>query len=769
MPKQGEDSLLGIVWRNVFTLFNLLNVALAGMLFFVGSYRNLLFLGVVVSNALIGLVQEWRAKKMHDRLQLLSEGKIRTLRDGALVRLAPAELVREDVVRLSRGEQVPADARVLAGACEANEALLTGESDPVGKNPGDSLKSGSFLTEGSVTAVLTAVGKDSYAGHLQMAARKVHRSRSELMEGMGGLVRFISIAILPLGLLLYGKQTHFLGLEHPDAVTKTVAAMLGMIPEGLILLTSLALAAGAIRLGKQKALVNQLYGIESLARTDVICMDKTGTLTNGAMSLERVLPLNQQPQEVISACMVAFLDAQEEEGPTQDALRRAFGIAGTQEEYLQRVSFASQRKWAAVQFAKEALGTVVMGAPERLLPPGDPAREQAQACAEQGLRVLLLARSGSALPETGLPEGLQGLALLCLRDTLRPQVEETLRYFEAQGVELKVLSGDHPGTVASVARQAGLPGAERLVDLSVCEAPVDYGVLCEAYTLFARVSPEDKRGLVEALKQKGHGVAMIGDGVNDIPALKAADCSIAMAGGSDAACRVAQITLLDESFSAMPQILQEGRRVINNITQASSLFLVKNIFSFLLTALLLLLPFPYPFVPIQLTLIATSAIGIPSFVLALQPNKERVQGRFLQNMVAKALPGGLVTGLLVVALCLLHRPLQLEGQRLGTFCVLAAGITGLWVLWFACLPLNGLRAALIAAMSLLFTVSVMAFPGAFYLSALSLGDLPLVAGLLAVSPLCLWGGMGLVSGVLRAREKAYAPPRASEKGTGMAA
>ncbi len=752
MPKRGEGSVAAILWRNVFTLFNLLNLVLAGLLLAVGSYRNMLFLGVVVSNTLIGLVKELRAKRLHDRLQLLCEGKVRTLRDGEVVRLSPSMLVLHDVVLLGRGEQIPADARVLEGNAEADEAQLTGESEPVPKGPGDTLQSGSHITEGQVTARLTAVGAESYAGALQLAARKVQQPRSELMESMRALIRWVSVGIIPLGTLLYWKQVSLLGLSVHEGVTRIVAAVLGMIPEGLILLTSMALTLGAVRLGKQKALVNSLYGIESLARTDVICMDKTGTLTSGAMTVSQVLPLDGASLEQVRACMEALVGAMLEQNPTQAALERAFGTEA-RAQAMAMVPFASQRKWAAVQFAQESLGTLALGAPEQLLSLEDARREQAGDLAAQGYRVLVLAQSSSSLQEKELPGDLRPLAFLCLADLLRPHVEETVRYFGQQGVELKVISGDHPLTVASAARAAGLPGAERVIDLSACTLPIDYGALCQEYTIFGRVSPQDKRELIVALKAHGHGVAMIGDGVNDVPALKAADCSIAMAGGSDAASRVAHITLLDDSFSAMPQIVLEGRRVINNIARVASMFLFKNLFSLLLTLALLVLPFAYPFVPIQMTLISAVTIGIPAFVLALEPSKGRIQGQFLRGVILRAIPGGLVVCLFVLGLCALGGSLGIAGPKLNTFCALATGITGLWMLFFICLPLHGLRLALIVAMTGLFGINCYCFPSLFYFVPLTAQDAGPLLGLLVLSPACLTAGMWLTGRILRGQEK----------------
>lgn len=747
MPPQKEGSVGSILRRNFFTLFNLLNAILAVLLVLVRSYRNMLFMGVVFSNLFIGLVQELRAKHMHDKLLLLSEGKIHTLRNDIQVLLPPGELVLGDVVRLARGDQVPADAQVMWGSCAANESLLTGESVPVSKAKGAELRSGSFLTEGSVWARLTAVGAQSYAGQLQQSARKVKRSRSELMESMNVIIRRVSIAIVPFGLLLFLKQHFFLQMPLHDSVTSMVAAVLGMIPEGLILLTSVALAVGVIRLGKRNALVNELYGIESLARVDVVCMDKTGTLTSGEMYVKQVIPLGNCTHDKICCCMSALLKAQQDENPTQNALRTAFPDTSSVQA-LRTIPFASHRKWSAACFGEEVLGTLVLGAPDRVLPQASEVLQKAQILAEEGMRVVLLAQTYDDLFEDTLPHHLEPLALLTLQDALRPNVQETIRYFGQQEVQLKVISGDHPLTVQRIAKEAGVPGWEHAVDLSTCEQKtLSYDTLCKSFTIFGRVSPEDKMELLSALKRNGHAVAMIGDGVNDIPALKAADCSIAMAGGSDAASRVAQITLLDGDFASMPHIVLEGRRVINNITRTSSLFLVKTTFSFLLAATLLLLPFGYPFVPIQLTLISSVTVGIPSFVLALQQSKQRIRGQFLRNVMVGALPGGFTVWLLILAICLLHKPLGLPDTAHGTLCTLSAGYTCLWVLLRVCQPFNALRAALFLGMAALFLVAVLAFPTVFFLVAPGVTGTWVLAAVGVLSPLCLHGFTILVKRV----------------------
>lgn len=746
MPKTKDGGVGTILRRNLFTLFNLLNVLMAVALIFVGSYRNLLFMGVVVSNALIGTVQELRAKRTHDRLVLLGEGRVAAIREGQQELLPPSQLVQDDVVVLSCGDQVPADGLVQEGTALLDESLLTGESASVEKQEGSTLYSGSFVKSGRVVARLTAVGAESYAGKLQLSARKVKHGKSRLMGDLQKLIRVVTVILVPVGAMLFWKQYGVLQLGLPDSVTKTVASVLGMIPEGLMLLTSVALAAGVVTLGKKDTLVNELYGIETLARTDVICMDKTGTLTGGAMEMEAILPGEGVTEAQVREHLQALLGALPSDSPTNAALAAA---VGSESPYgaLEVIPFSSERKWSAARFAE--LGTVLMGAPERLL--AGEWLEKAQVEAAKGLRVLAI-MGGESWPEpdTLQPAGLEPLALVTLSDALRPQVAETIRYFDGQDVRLLVISGDSPVTVARVAADAGLPDAELAVDLSATQGEKDYTALSRTYTVFGRVSPEDKCGLVRALQQDGHSVAMIGDGVNDIPALKAADCSIAMAGGSDAASRVAQITLMGGGFEAMPQILLEGRRVINNITRAAALFLVKNIFSLLLSLSLLALPFAYPFAPIQLTLISTLTVGFPSFVLALQPNRERVRGSFLKNVITRALPGGLCVSVLSVAIMLLSRPLGYGEEVCATLCTLAGAISGLFTLYLTCRPLDGIRAALLAMVTAAMALAVLVFPKVFYLVPLNGIQLWVLAGCaLACIPL----QVGLAAVIRRIRKK----------------
>ena len=726
VKKEPGKSLWQIMAGNLFTAFNLLNFALAGCLIAVGSYRNMLFLGVVFSNTLIGAVQELRARRTIQQLQLLNTPVIHAYRDGRELALSPDELVKGDVVVLRAGDQVPADAIVLTGVGAADESLLTGESDAVPKRRHQWLMSGSFITEGHFLAQLERVGDESYAAQLTSAARKIKRPKSILMSDLNRLVHAISIALGPIGLLLLFKQTHVLKSSLEQAVPTVVAAMIGMIPEGLVLLTSMALAVGVVRLGKRQTLVSELYGIETLARADVLCLDKTGTLTTGSMRLERLIPVEAREDELREA-LGRFLSAFTPDTPTLRALCAAVPAAGAENAAV--LPFSSERKLSAAAFDDGV--TLILGAPQFVL--DDCAAVQALLDAEtaQGRRVLALYEAHGPLGgENACPRPERVLGILSLSDEIRAGAQDTLRWFAEQGVQLKVISGDDPVTVSRIGQAVGLPFADRYVDASALKTEEALAEAASDNAVFGRVTPEQKRQLVEALKRAGHSVAMTGDGVNDIPALKAADCSIAMGSGANAARQVAQLTLLSGDFSALPAVVAEGRRVVGNIRRTATLFLVKTLYSAAISLLLLILPLHYPFVPIQLTLLSSLTIGIPGFFLALEPNQERIQGAFLPTVLRRAAPGAAA---IAVCAVLAMNCVWLGGSidDCSTVAVLTAGTFGLVELAFACLPLNRLRAAVLAGMTLSF-INVVAFGGKiFFLN---------VRGLSAT----LWGALVLL-------------------------
>ena len=704
---QGK-SLKKILFDNVFTFFNFLNFSLAACLLLVGSYRNMLFITIIITNILIGTVQEYRAQKTIRELQLLNAPDVHVLRGGQEVVLKPEETVQGDLCVFRSGDQVVADAIVTDGAGAAMESLLTGESDPVPKQTNSWLYSGSYIAEGKLTAQLVWVANESYLGRLNREAKKTARPGSRLMEELNRLIKFDTMLLGPLGVLLFLKQVivNQWFSENPipfvqlakTAVPDSVAAMIGMIPEGLILLTSIAMAVGVIKLGRRKTLVQELAGIETLARADVLCLDKTGTITTGEMELSLVEGVDRTDAETECA-LSRFLCAFDDQSPTLNAIRAR--IKPGTEKPKAVVPFSSERKKSAATFND---GTaLILGAPEYVLGDSCPAelRARIEALASEGRRVLVLAAGHGIVSAESLPPVTEIIGLCALTDQIRPGAEQTLRYFREQGVELKVISGDNPRTVSRIARQAGLEGWDKLVNARTLVTQEDIADACERYTVFGRVSPEQKKALVTALKEKGHNVAMTGDGVNDIPALKTADCSIAMAGGADAARHAAQLTLLNSDFSVMPEIVLEGRRVINNITRAASLFLTKTLFSFFLSILTLLLPASYPFHPIHLTLISSLTVGIPGFFLALEPCRERIRGRFLQTVLFRALPGGLaVTLCAALSMHLVHFGWLRE--ECSTVATLVAWFVGFLVLLRTCLPLNRNRSILLAAIAAAF-------------------------------------------------------------------
>lgn len=726
----GTRTVSQIVRSNLITPFNILNLILASLIIAVGSYKNLLFLGVIVCNALIGTVQEIRAKKMIDRLSLISAPKAHVIRNGKEGEIPVAELVLDDVMLLSTGNQVCADCVILNGECEADESLITGESDPVPKRGGDSLFSGSFLVGGSCRAQAEHIGADNYASKIAASARYLKKPNSEIMTWMNRIIKITGFAILPIGILMFYKQMAVSGQAFKPAVVGTVAALIGMIPEGLVLLTSVVLAVGILRLSRHKALVQELYSIETLAHVDTLCLDKTGTLTQGTLQAESIVPLCDIPRKDAEEALSALAAAMDDHSPTMDAIREIMPQppGWTCES---NVPFSSARKWSGACFREK--GSFVLGAGQFVLKDRFEAiRPQVEKYAGRGKRVLLLAHSDKPLGDRELPEDLKPLLLVLLSDRIRVGVRDTLAYFADQGVELKVISGDDVCTAASIAGKAGLKNADRCVDASSWKSEEELKEAAETYTVFGRVTPDQKLSLIRALKEKKHTVAMTGDGVNDVPALKESDCSIAMASGSDAARTVSQIVLMDSDFSSMPRIVAEGRRCINNLQRSAALFLVKAIFSSVIAVLFLFLPYAYPFQPIQFTLINAVSIGIPSFFLALEPNRDRLHGSFIGNVMQKSIPGAAAMTLNIVLLVALSSFLGFSHAEQSTLAVLITGFTGLLILFKVCFPFHTARGILFLTMTLFFILALVFFPSLFEITV------PTVPMLLMLVPMFLF-------------------------------
>ncbi len=699
-----------ILWGNLVTPFNILNVILASLILLVGSFKNMLFMGVILSNTVIGTVQEIRAKRLIDKLSLITEPKARVIRDGREETIRVEEVVLDDVTVLETGSQVCADSRVLSGSCEVNEALITGEPDPILKRQGDFLLSGSFVVSGRVQAQVEHVGADNYAAQISRNAKYMKRPHSEIVSSINRLIKVIGFSIVPVGAALFCKEVFLGGLFWKEAVVSTVASMVGMIPEGLVLLTSVVFAVGVLRLGRRSALVQEMYSIETLARVDVLCLDKTGTMTTGEMQVDRLHPLAGHSRQEVREAAAALMAALADRNPTAEAIRKFCPAApGWQAE--KTVPFSSSRKWSGAQFPGR--GTYVLGAESFVFPGGLPSLgETIQEAVERGQRVLVLAVSREPFREQELPEGLEPAALVFLSDTIRENARKTLRFFADQGVELKVISGDDARTVSQIARRVGLPGADQYVDASALPDEEALDAAVGQYTVFGRVTPQQKQQLVRSLKARKHTVAMTGDGVNDVLALKESDCSIAMAAGSDAARTVSQIVLLDSNFASMPYIVAEGRRSINNLQRSASLFLVKTFFSTIIALVFIFLHASYPFEPIQFTLVSALTIGTPSLLLALEPNQERVRGHFLWNVIRKAIPGALTNVFNTVLLVLLAGSQRFSPEEISTMAVVLMGYTGMMILFKVCIPFTWQRLLLFAAMG-----------GGFALAFLFLRDL----------------------------------------------
>ena len=732
-PETRTKSVRQILRENLLTPFNLLNLILGMLVFLAGSYKNMLFLGVAFFNTLIGVFQEIQAKRTIDKLSLIAAPKARVIRNGAIFQIPVNELVLDDVCLLEAGNQVCADCIVMQGGCEVNESLITGESDPISKAEGELLLSGSFLVSGSVRARVEHVGEENYAAAIVKTVKRPKRAVSEIMTSINRIIRFIGFAILPLGILMFCKQVFFSHQDFRHGVVVTVGSLVGMVPEGLVLLTSVVLAVSVLRLARRRALVQDLYSIETLARVDVLCLDKTGTITEGSMQLDELVPLDGADPAELRAVIAAMTVANGDANPTFTALREGCGDPADWEAE-QVVPFSSARKWSGVSF--HGHGSYILGAGEFILRDRfSEIRETVEAYAQKGSRVLLLAHSSHAFGDKTLPDAPKPLALVLLSDKIRASAPETLRYFSEQGVTLKVISGDDAATAASIAGKAGLPGADRFLDASTL-SPEQLREAAEDYTVFGRVTPDQKRILVKALQDRGHTVAMTGDGANDVMALWESDCSVAMAAGSEAARSVANLVLLDSDFASMPHVVREGRRAINNLQRSASLFLVKSIFSGVIAVCFLFLSAAYPFEPIQFTLINAVTIGIPSFLLALEPNKERIRGHFISNVLRQALPGAAAMILGLLLLLPVSAFLGLDAVQLSTMAVCQTAFAGFLTLVKISRPLNVPRTVLCIAMVTVFCLAIVLFRDLFSLTVftvpMAVALVPLLAAAAAV-------------------------------------
>ncbi len=690
-----SKTLGDIVKENVFTYFNLIFLILAILLIMVGSFRDLTFLPVIIANTLIGITQEVRAKKVIDNLTMLNVPQVTVIRDGTEKNVPPDQLVLDDIVKFKAGNQICADAVVCGGEVQVNESLLTGESDEILKTEGSSLMSGSFIVSGECYARLDKVGADSYISKLTIQAKKMQDGeQSEMIRSLDKLVKFVGIAIIPIGILLFVMAFKVRDEGFKASVVSMVAAVIGMIPEGLYLLTSVALVVSTMRLAGKKVLLHDMKCIETLARVNVLCVDKTGTITENTMEVQEVVPSNEEIQiEPLKALIGDFAAAMSSDNITMAAIKSYFKERGGKTP-VSKTGFSSVTKYSSVTFSD---GAYVLGAPEFVLKEKyDTFKNDILEYAAKGMRVLVFGAYNGQIDGGELACGVEPLGYVLLANPIRKAAKETFAYFAEQGVEIKVISGDNPVTVSEVAKQAGIKGAENYVDTSLLNSDDELREAILNYTVFGRVKPEQKRRFVNILKAAGNTVAMTGDGVNDILALKDADCSIAMASGSEAAAQSAKLVLLNSDFSCMPDVVYEGRRVVNNIQRSASLFLVKNIFSFILSIFTMVIMMSYPLKPSQISLISMFTIGIPGFFLALESNKNIIKGRFIPNVLMKALPAAITDSLAVGALVVFGRTFNIDTNDISVASTILMAIVGFMILYKISAPMNKFRIGILA-------------------------------------------------------------------------
>lgn len=715
IPVGNQSKTIGqIVAGNVFTYFNFVFAIFAGLLIFVRSYNNMTFLPIILLNTIIGIVQEIRAKITIDRLTVVNAPKTKVVRDSYISEIDSAELVKGDVCIFEAGNQLSADAILAEGCVRVNESLITGESDEVIKNKGDILLSGSFVVSGECKAILTNVGHSSYAAKLALEAKAGRKKQqTTMMKSLDNLVKIIGIVIVPLGIIMYVQSHFFLGHSIKNSVVSMVASLVGMIPEGLYLLASVALVVSVRRLAGRKVLVHEMNCVETLARVNVLCVDKTGTITKPEMSVSDVVFCKDNVTDTIS--MVA--GNMNGDNETMKAIKEYF--FEHKDKKAERVySFSSQNKYSGAVIDGHCY---VFGAPEYvLLNRYDDYTDIYDRYSDRGERIIVFGECqtdpcGNAIEEPVIP-----YAFIILENEIRDTAKETFGYFEKQGVDVVVISGDNPVTASKVAIRAGIRNAENYVDATTLKSEDDIKAAIQRYTVFGRVIPEQKKQIIQAFKQAGRVVAMTGDGVNDVLALKCADCSVAMASGSDAASNAAQIVLLDSDFSKMPEVVLEGRRVVNNIQTSASLFLVKNIFSILTTVFTLIAANLYPLYPTQLSLLGAFTIGTPAFFLALQPNKELIRGDFLVNVILKALPAGLADFIMLAAISIHGNVLGMSNEQISTMAIVILLFIGLEALVRICRPFDGIRIALCIAMAAGIVVCVLNFKSIFAIATVNM-------------------------------------------------
>lgn len=698
-----------IVLENIFTLFNIINIILSIAIILVGSYKNLAFMIIIVLNTVISILQECRSKKTLDKLKIISQSKVTVRREGVDNNLNLNEIVLDDIIILETGNQVVVDTIIKSGEVEVDESFITGEADTVFKKTGDMILSGSFIVSGRIIGQVEHIGKDNYTAKIISDTRYIKSISSEIMNSLNKIVSTISVIIIPVAILLFYRQLYLDNNNIENAVVNTVAALIGMIPEGLVLLTSTVLAVSVIKLSKRKVLVQDLYCIETLARVDVVCLDKTGTITEGCIE---VVEEKKEGNVNLGKIVTTICNELKDQNPTAIALQKYYKDKPLDEKVIKKISFSSKRKYSGIVTENKVY---IMGAPEFVLKKNINEYREKLFEYTKDYRVIVVCSADNINLDN-----IKVLGFILLRDTIRKEAKATLEYFKEQGVTLKIISGDNPNTVLNIAKRAGLPSNSKAIDATTLKTDEDIIQAVEEYSVFGRVTPEQKRELIIALQNNGHTVAMTGDGVNDVLALKEADCSVAMASGSDATKNVSQLVLLDSNFASMPEIVKEGRRTINNIERSASLFLVKTVYASILAILFIFIKMPYPFIPIQLTLASVSTIGIPSFILSFEPNKDRVTGNFLPNVLRKAIPPAITIVINILIIIFISKILKLSYTQTSTLSVLMTGYTSFILLFKVCQPFNNLRRILFGSMMFLFVFGIVKLKNIFSFSSFTL-------------------------------------------------
>ena len=721
-PVEAPSKTVGqIIKSNVCTYFNLIFAIISALLIFAGLFRELTFLPIIVANSLIGIFQELNAKRTLDKLTVLNAPKAKVLRAGQVKTVPSDRLVLDDIVLFSSGNQICADAVVVEGEAAVNESLLTGEPDEIIKQPGDTLMSGSFVVSGSCRARLEAVGEDSYISKLTLEAKASKEGeQSEMIRSLNKLVRIVGIIIIPIGLILFVQQFIFSDNTFPNSISSMVAAVIGMIPEGLYLLSSVTLAVSVVRLATKKVLVHDMKCIETLARVDVLCVDKTGTITGNEMTVDSCIPLDgfdDETMQPLEELLSDFAAAMSRDNITMAAIQAHFKTpSGTVPSSI--TSFSSAHKYSSATFGDTAY---VLGAPEFVLRDDyENYREKIEEQSNQGFRVLVFAEYYGRPDGGALTEDVCALGLVTLSNPIRKDAKETFTFFADQGVEIKVISGDNPVTVSQVALNAGIKNAENFIDASTLRTYEDLARAVNHYTVFGRVTPSQKRDFVKALKEAGHTVAMTGDGVNDVLALKDADCSVAMASGSDAAAQASQLVLLESDFDRMPDVVREGRQVVNNLERSGSLFLVKNIFSLLMSLITIFFGITYPLVPSQISLISMFTIGFPGFLLSQVPNTRLIKGRFITNIVLRALPGGLTDVIIVSALMFFGEAFAVTSTDISTAATILLSVVGFIILLHISRPHSWMTLGIWGLSVTGFILTLIFLPRLFSITSMSL-------------------------------------------------